>query len=146
MVRARLGFGKEDRLRRRTDFLRVYGQGRRIHGRAFVLFYAPGGTPRHRIGLTVPRRAGDAVARNRVKRRLRDIFRRNRERLGDRILDVVMNVSEAGARSRLAELEAEFLHVAESAREGRGKPPRGLRERRRPDSRRPSPGSGEKRG
>jgi len=125
--RAPCGFGTEYRVRRRTDFLKVYDRGRRIEGRGFVLFYVPGDTSTHRIGLTVPRRVGNAVTRNRVKRRLRDIFRRNHEALGEIALDLVMNVSTSGARAGLRELEGEFLRAAERARAGQGRPPRTAR-------------------
>ena len=129
LVRTSLGFGREDRLRRRTDFNRVYELGRRVGARGFNLFYTRGKTGRHRIGLTVPRRVGDAVARNRVRRRLREIFRHNRGALGVSVLDVVLNVSTAGAGATLRELEGEFRRAAEAAGKGRGRPPRSRRRR-----------------
>ena len=131
MVRSPRGFAPEDRIRRRTEFLRIYDSGRRVHCREFVLFYLRGATDRHRIGLTVPGRAGGAVLRNRVKRRLREIFRANREVLGSVAVDLVFNVSSAGARASRKELEDEFLRAAEAARRGKGRPPGKNRPRRR---------------
>jgi len=66
------------RLLRRADFQNVLGGGRRC-ARRFLVFCA---APREsadlptRLGLTVSGKVGGAVARNRVKRRLREIFRR----------------------------------------------------------------------
>ena len=54
-------------------------QGRRLHTRHFGLTLAPsqGGHPR--LGLVVTKRLGKAVRRNRVKRLLREFFRRHKD-------------------------------------------------------------------
>jgi ribonuclease P protein component len=130
--RSALGLGPEDRLRRRSDFLRIYDAGRRVPGREFVLFYLSGKTDRHRLGLTVPGRLGIAVKRNRVKRRLRAIFRYHREEFGSAALDLVINLTAAGIDAPHSELEVEFRRAASAARQGKGRPPRaGGRPRRR---------------
>lgn len=59
---------------RRSDFLRVAASGLRRVSPAFILQAAPRGehpTPALRIGFTASRKVGNAVARNRAKRRLR---------------------------------------------------------------------------
>jgi ribonuclease P protein component len=124
-------FRPADRLLRRSDFLRVYDQGRRVHQRTFLLFYLMGQTDRHRLGLTVPRKLGNAVHRNRVKRRLREVFRVHRELLGEAPLDLVVNVSRFGIQASHAELEEGFQRAAREARAGRGS-----RSRRREPKRR----------
>ena len=124
-------FSPEDRIRRRAEFLRIYESGKRVHDRRFVLFYLHGAAGQHRIGLTVPGRVGGSVVRNRVKRRLRDIFRLNREALGVAPLDLVLNVSSVGARASREDLEASFLRAAAAARRGKGRPPNPDRPRRR---------------
>ncbi len=118
------GFRPEDRLRQRREFLRVYQEGRRVGGRYFGLFYLRGAGDRHRLGLTVPRQVGGAVVRNRVKRRLREIFRLNRSVLGDNPLDLVINVYPPGGQAASVELRAEFLRSAREALQGRGRPGR----------------------
>jgi ribonuclease P protein component len=142
------GFRPEDRLRHRREFLRVYQEGRRIGGRCFGLFYLAGASDRHRLGLTVPRHVGGAVVRNRVKRRLREIFRLNREILGENPMDLVINVYPPGGKAPSAELLDEFRRSAREARQGRGRPGRKLGPRRggRPSTRSgqaPSAGSGQ---
>ena len=124
MTRSALRFTAADRLRRRLDFQSVYDGGRRLVGGTFVLFYRPGATERHRIGLTVPGRHGGAVVRNRTKRRLREIFRAHRGELGDAALDLVLNVSAAGVRADHRRLEEEFVRAAGAARMGKGRPAR----------------------
>ena len=55
----------------------VRRQGRRAASGAFVILVSPGSDPgRSRLGLTVSRKVGNAVVRNRVKRRVREWFRR----------------------------------------------------------------------
>jgi ribonuclease P protein component len=74
-------FLKGDRLLGRADFLRVLAQGRRLHTRHFGLTLAPAPAARPRLGLVVTKRLGKAVRRNRVRRLLREFFRRHKDRL-----------------------------------------------------------------
>jgi ribonuclease P protein component len=66
---------KAARLRRRREFLLVQQRGRRLYsGEVIVLALETGGT-RPRIGITVSSKVANAVARNRVKRWVREAFR-----------------------------------------------------------------------
>jgi ribonuclease P protein component len=63
------------RLSRSAEFERVYRQGRSTANRYLVLYTFPNGsTGRARLGLSVSRKVGGAVERNRVKRLLREAF------------------------------------------------------------------------
>ncbi|MGZ3716372.1 MAG: ribonuclease P protein component, partial [Ktedonobacterales bacterium] len=67
------------RLRSSRDFGRVRRRGRRISGPTLALSYARQSVEVRgitRVGFSVSKRVGDAVVRNRVKRRLREIVRR----------------------------------------------------------------------
>lgn len=81
-ARGRARFRKADRIRRRREYLAAQASGWRLKTPHFTVILAPpGGEPRPRLGLVVTRRLGKAVRRNRVKRLLREFFRRHREAL-----------------------------------------------------------------
>ena len=84
-------FGPERRLRRRRDFAKVFSGGIRLNARVVTVIVHPNGMNHPRLGLAVGRRvASRAVVRHRLKRRIRESFRHNLERLGG--LDVVVLV------------------------------------------------------
>jgi len=84
------------RLRDPRDFQRVNRTGVRRGGPHFVAVVAPSrGDAEPKLGLAVSRRVGNAVARNRVKRRVREWFRSTRETL-PRATDWVV-IARAGA-------------------------------------------------
>ena len=71
---------RANRLSRSRDFDAVHRRGRSVSSRFLVLYWLPQEEPAEpRIGFAVPRAAGGAVERNRIKRRLREAWR---ERLG----------------------------------------------------------------
>ena len=77
-MRAQLSFAAADRLHRSAEFIRLQRAGVRFQSPHFVVYAGnlDDEPARARLGVTVSRRVGIAVARNRVKRRVREIFRR----------------------------------------------------------------------
>jgi len=95
------------RLTRRRQFLAVYNKGHRTGTFSFTLFGLP--SPNGpRLGITVTKKVGNAVRRNRIKRRFREIFRKNRHLL-DAKLDLVINAHRGIDASQYRSLEEEFL-------------------------------------
>ena len=94
-----MSFGAADRLHRSAEFLQLQRKGVRVQTGHFVLYagHAGRGDERNRLGVTVSRRIGSAVVRNRVKRRVRECFRLQlRQNLPDAVSMVVIALSGAG--------------------------------------------------
>jgi ribonuclease P protein component len=104
------GFPKSFRLLRRRDFRRVYDDGQRRSVPLCTVFIRPNGLPHSRLGVTTPVRLGNAVLRNRMKRRLREVFRRHRAHLPGG-WDFLVNPREQVAAASFQTLEAEFLRL-----------------------------------
>jgi ribonuclease P protein component len=65
-----------------------------------------------RLGLTVPRAVGGAVVRNRIKRRLREVFRLHRAKIAPQ-WDIVLNPRRAALEAEFAQIEREMGRVIE---------------------------------
>jgi ribonuclease P protein component len=66
------------RLRKRREFLRLSKSGSRIQSASFVVISGKNGGGESRLGITVSGKVGNSVTRNRVKRHIREFFRRRR--------------------------------------------------------------------
>jgi len=78
----RLRFGAELRLRSKLQFDAIYASGRRLDDRFFGVRVRPNGLGHPRVGLAVAvKTAGNAVARNRLRRLIRESFRLAQEKL-----------------------------------------------------------------
>lgn len=112
-----------DRIKRRVDFRRVQQSGRKIHTPHYVLAVLPrpeGGPTR--LGITVTRKVAPAVGRNRIKRVMREVFRRHRELFPD-ACDVVVIAKEGARALGYEEALGELQHVGralQSANRPRG--------------------------
>ena len=102
------GFSKAERLRKRKEFLGVYERGDKIQSTYFVLYMLENGRPHHRLGITVSRKIGGAVVRNRIKRRLREIFRTNKQAVFPHC-DLVVNAKRSAARARNQQIQEDIL-------------------------------------
>ncbi len=74
-------FGKQVRISRKRDYLTVYQQGVRSHSKHFTIIVYKNEMGVSRLGITVSKKVGSAVERNRIKRLVREFFRLNSSRL-----------------------------------------------------------------
>ncbi|MEM9176319.1 MAG: ribonuclease P protein component [Myxococcota bacterium] len=107
-------FRRSDRLLDSRDFRRVLRRGRRRASRELVVVVSenPGKInqsgdlhPNSRLGITVSRKVGNAVVRNRFKRRIRAWFRAHRAELVPPV-DLVVIARRPGGQLGLSELDA----------------------------------------
>lgn len=74
-------FPSRYRLRKRHEFLTVQREGRRHAAPHFVVITRPAATAVTRLGITTSRKVGSAPQRNRIRRLVREFFRRHRTHL-----------------------------------------------------------------
>jgi ribonuclease P protein component len=100
---------------RGADFRSLYSDGKKITSERFVLFLRENQQGYHRLGITVSRKVGGAVIRNRVKRLFREIFRRFSADIPSHF-DLVLNAKRSCAEASYEELREEFLSVTRKIR------------------------------
>jgi ribonuclease P protein component len=97
------------RIRRRNEFQHVFECGQRIHGRYLTLVAAGNGGPRDRLGIVASKKLGGAVTRNKAKRLIREMFRRqNCEEAGRVGADIVVIPRAGMADVPFADLVKDF--------------------------------------
>lgn len=107
---------KPEKLRNSQQFRRVYDLGRRFHTPFFSVFILNNEESIQRIGITVTRKVGGAVVRNRCKRRLREIVRRHPGDPGLPGFDMVINVRSAFVNAGFDDLSRSFSGVLDRYR------------------------------
>ena len=98
-------FRPGQRIRRHADFQDVYEHGARVSGRYYTLFTKPNGLETSRLGIAATKRLGGAVIRNRAKRLIREVFRRNDIPPG---FDIIVVPRRELLSTSLTALEAEY--------------------------------------
>ncbi len=89
-------FPKTNRLLNRKDFVNLNKSGKRYHTAHFTLIFKPNGLGNTRLGITVSKKIGNAVKRNRVKRLIREFFRLHKNLFPQRYDIVIMAKIGAG--------------------------------------------------
>ena len=115
MPTKRFTFPKSRRLTQSAEFAQVKKNGRVYRGRSVLLsILRANGATRFRAGFITSRALGSAVARNRVRRRLREIVRKHQREIVDGTWFVtIARANAVGATYQ--ELEVEWLRLAERA-------------------------------
>jgi ribonuclease P protein component len=100
-------FPKTARLRKRAEFLKLSRTGVKIQTANFVIITRANDGPENRLGITVSGKVGNSVTRNRIKRRIREYFRRHRAELppATDILVIARKSAAAGANIVTDELQ-----------------------------------------
>jgi ribonuclease P protein component len=110
-------------LTRRADFLSA-NRGLRVARPGFVLLAHPNQGQGKRFGITVTKKIGNAVVRNRMKRRFRELLRGALPGKGLPDHDHVLIGREGGIERDFAKMRQELSRALAKAKVGEGDPPR----------------------
>lgn len=99
-------------LKKNHEFRRLYAKGKSAVTPYLVVYCRRNGTGQNRVGYTVSVKLGHAVVRNRVRRRLREIYRLNAHRLKDG-WDLVIVARTRCVEGRYGRMEEAFLSACE---------------------------------
>ncbi len=103
-----LTLAREKRIRKRRDFLRVQRRGTRVFGRFVVVIFQTIPHLEHgNFGVTVPKKVGPAHDRNKIKRRIRHIFRHNQKVFAGK--SIVVIARDSANNASFAELNTDLL-------------------------------------
>jgi ribonuclease P protein component len=116
-----------ERLVRRADYLRCYRTGRRRLGGLVILYFAPSSLGHPRIGITTTRKVGNAVVRHRLKRRIKEIWRRWPDRQRLNWIDLVVHLKPEARKAGFDELARDFLGLLDGLASRRARDDRGER-------------------
>jgi len=102
------GLAARQRIRKKKDFLALYKKGRRYKSRYFSLIFLRGALPYSRVGVVASRKVGGAIVRNKAKRWMRELFRRNRDLL-DSPVDLLIVAMPDMAGAAWSEVREQYL-------------------------------------
>lgn len=112
----RLRLGRPVRIRQNREFARVRAEGRRLASGCLVANWRPvAAGSRSRLGVISSGSLGSAVARNRARRLLREVFRRHQHELAQPV-DLVLIARQSIVGKGLAEVERDFLNALQKAK------------------------------
>lgn len=103
-------FKKEERIRRRSDFIRISKEGKKYYSPHFRVWICPNQLPYRRLGIVVSKKVGSAVKRNRLKRLVREFFRQHKEDFFQSA-DFVIQAKEGADKLTFWEVAAELQEI-----------------------------------
>ena len=95
-------------LKKNSDFHRLYNRGKASANPFVVVYCRKNGRDLNRIGYTVSKKLGKAVTRNRIRRRMREVYRLNMHKL-KKGFDIVAVARLKTADAAFSEIEEAFL-------------------------------------
>ena len=103
-------FSREYRLRKSTEFRRIFSRGRRAATRFFVIYSMPNRLTLSRVGIQVNAKIGSAVRRNYIKRMVRETFRKMKNEFRQPV-DLIFIAEKQILDLKCSEFEQEFRKV-----------------------------------
>ncbi len=112
----RESFEKGYRIRNRRDFLKVYEKGKPYFFRFVVVYVLRNNLENSRLGITIPKKVGSSVMRNRIKRILKESFRKVKNTFPD-TFDIVINAKKDAIKLNYVEAKKIFDSLSERTKE-----------------------------
>jgi ribonuclease P protein component len=110
VVENRALFRAVQHLRASRQFQEIYGRGARAFASTLVLYGRLNQLGYHRLGITVSRKVGGAVVRNRIRRRIREVFR-TKLLHNSAGIDIVVNAKRSIATASYLRIQQDFLEA-----------------------------------
>src|SRR5690554_677984 len=101
---------KKKRLRKNMEFKKVYKARKNFWNRNLILYIKRNGTKETRIGVSITRKVGNAVVRNKLKRRIKELNRRYIESLKEGY-DIVIIPKKNAVNLSFKDLESALKHI-----------------------------------
>ncbi len=101
-------FRKTEKILKRNDYQGIYRRGVRVYSKNFVVVTCKNQTGTKRLGISVSKKAGGAVKRNRLKRLIREFFRLNKGSIADFRDIVIIAKKEIPATLTYADVSLEL--------------------------------------
>jgi ribonuclease P protein component len=108
-------FSKKERLLNQADFVLLKNAGKKIHSACFIAQIKRNNLENSRLGLTISKKAGKAVTRNRLKRLVRESFRANKHNLSgfwDINIIAKKNVAQSSSEQIFASMDKIFNTIS----------------------------------
>ncbi|MBC8586711.1 ribonuclease P protein component [Paratissierella segnis] len=101
---------KKYRLRKNIEFKRVYNKGKNYWNGDLTLYVKKNGLRETRLGITITKKIGNAVVRNKIRRRIKEIYRLNHHRVKNGY-DLIFIPKKNVVGLSYKELEKSLIHV-----------------------------------
>ncbi len=105
-----MGISKAERLLKRFEFVSLSRKGKSVSDQYFIAAYRSNNLDQSRLGITITRKVGNAVVRNRLKRIVREFYRHNKTDItGNFDINIIAKKSAAGVSSKRAHASLKAL-------------------------------------
>ncbi|MDT0668692.1 MULTISPECIES: ribonuclease P protein component [Mammaliicoccus] len=105
---------KAYRIKKNNDFQRIYKKGKSVANRQFVIYTAENDLDHFRLGISVSKKMGNAVTRNRIKRSIRECFKNHKENIIPK--DIIVIARNQAVDLKVIETQKSLEHVLKIAK------------------------------
>ncbi len=108
---------KKDIVKSKIDFNNIIKTGKSVSNNSFVIYYKDNDKKHSRYGISVGTKLGNAVFRNKYKRKIRMIITTNKLILEQKKIDIIIIFRKNGSNLSYEQLEKKFVELANKIKE-----------------------------